>query len=154
LRHQALNSNYFFNEFNGLPKTEIQLNQFGFREGGPIKRGKAWFFFNEEEFRRPAAATNQRNVLSAQAQAGIFQYGTAGSVNLLSLAARNNQTSTLDPTMLGLLNRIQSATTTTGTVTPTSDPNVNRYAFQGEGGRDEHNPTIRIDYNLTNNHRL
>jgi len=64
-RHQALNSNYYFNEINGLPKTQIQLNQFGFREGGPLKKGKAFFFFNEEEFRRPAEATNQRNVLSA-----------------------------------------------------------------------------------------
>ena len=56
-RHWNLNSNYYFNEINGLDKNQIQLNQFGIREGGPIVRGKAFFFVNEEEFRRPASAT-------------------------------------------------------------------------------------------------
>ena len=41
-----------------------------------------------------------------------------------------------------------------GTVSPTSDPNAMRYTFQGVGGRDEHNPTVRIDVNLNQNHRL
>jgi hypothetical protein len=153
-RHWALNSNYYFNEINGLPKTQIQLHQFGVREGGPIKKGKAFFFFNEGEFRRPAAATNQRNVLTSAAQSGIFRYGTSGSVDLLALAARNGQTSTADPTIMALLNRIQGVTATTGTVNATSDPNVNRYAFQGKGSRTEHNPTGRIDVNLTDSQRL
>jgi hypothetical protein len=153
LRHWDLNSNYYFNKVNNLPKNEIQLHQFGVRQGGPIIRGKAFFFVNLEEFRRPASATNQRNVLSAQARAGLFRYG-GGAVDLLALAARNGFTSTPDATIASLLGRIDGATQTTGTVTATSDPNVNRYAFQGEGGRDEHNPTVRIDLNVSNNHRI
>ena len=153
LRHWNLNSNYYFNKVNNLPKNEIQLHQFGVRQGGPIVRGKAFFFVNVEEFRRPATATNQRNVLTSPARSGLFQYA-GGSVDLLALAARNGQVSTFDPTISGLLNRIDAATGTSGTVSATSDPNVNRYAFQGEGGRDEHNPTVRIDVNVTENHRV
>jgi Carboxypeptidase regulatory-like domain/TonB dependent receptor-like, beta-barrel len=153
LRHWNLNSNYYFNKVNNLPKNEIQLHQFGVRQGGPIVRGKAFFFVNMEEFRRPASATNQRNVLSAAARAGLFRYG-GGSVDLLALAARNGQLASPDATITGLLNRIDAATQSTGTVTATSDPNVNRYAFQGEGGRDEHNPTFRVDVNVTDSHRV
>ena len=153
-RHWALNSNYYFNAVSGLPKSQIQLHQFGAREGGPIRKGKAFFFVNMEEFRRPASATNQRYVLSSAAQAGIFRYGTSGSVDLLALAAQKGQTSTTDATTLGLLNRIQAVTATTGNLTATSDPNVSRYTFQGQGGRNEDNPTVRIDVNLTDSHRL
>src|SRR5436190_7389101 len=153
-RSKALNSNYYFNEINGLPKTDITLNQFGFRQGGPIKKNKAFFFFNEEEFRRPAQATNIRNVLSAPAQAGTFKYGASGSVDLLALAARSGQTATFDPTVQSLLAKIQSAMGTAGSQIGTSDPNVNRYTFLGDGGRIEHNPTVRIDINLTQNERL
>jgi hypothetical protein len=36
-RDPSLNTNYFFNEANGLPKNTTKLNQYGFRIGGPIK---------------------------------------------------------------------------------------------------------------------
>src|SRR6185295_2006035 len=122
-RHWALNSNYYFNKVNGLPRNEVKLNQFGFREGGPLVRNKVFFFVNEEEFRRPASATNTRTILSPLAQSGLFQYNvtsggvtTARSVDLLALAASSGFTTTTDPTVMGLLNRIRTATTTTGTV--------------------------------------
>ena len=35
-RHRALNTNYYFNIRAGLPKNQLTLNQWGFREGGPI----------------------------------------------------------------------------------------------------------------------
>ena len=36
LRAPELNSNYWFNERNSLPKNDVKLNQYGFRQGGPI----------------------------------------------------------------------------------------------------------------------
>ena len=36
-RNPSLNTNYWFNERNGLPKNETKLNQYGVRVGGPIK---------------------------------------------------------------------------------------------------------------------
>ena len=35
-RHWELNSNYWFNKKDGLPRNEIKLNQYGGRVGGPI----------------------------------------------------------------------------------------------------------------------
>ena len=154
LRHWDLNSNYYFNEVNGLGKNQVKLLQYGAREGGPIVKGKAFFFFNIEEFRRPASLTNTRTILNPLTQTGIFQYGNGQQVDLLALAARSGQTSTTDSLTMSLLNRIRAATQTEGTVSQLTDPNLMRYVYQGEGGRDEHNPTGKVDINLSSTQRF
>ena len=35
-RHPSLNTNYWFNTRNSLPKNDVRLNQYGVRQGGPI----------------------------------------------------------------------------------------------------------------------
>ncbi len=95
LRHPAFNTNSFTNlaafgvGTTDLPKNNIVVNQYGFREGGPIVipglydgHGKAFYFFNYEEFRQPATVTRSRTVLAPLAAQGIFSYScvtTAGS---------------------------------------------------------------------------
>ena len=76
-RDRGLNTNYYFNEVNNLDKNILTLNQWGFREGGPIVipkmydgRGKAFFFFNFEQLRFPLSNTRNRGILSPAAQAG------------------------------------------------------------------------------------
>ena len=83
----------------------------------------------------------------------MFQYG-GGPWICWPWRRRSGQTATPDRTIAEPAQPHQRGHRTTGTVTATSDPNVNRYAFQGEGGRDEHNPTFRIDVNITNNQRV
>jgi hypothetical protein len=70
-RNPSLNTNYWFNERNGLPNNDVRLNQFGIRQGGPIVipglydgRNKAFFFFNHEELRLPNNFSRSRNVLT------------------------------------------------------------------------------------------
>src|SRR4029450_11617976 len=81
LRMPEFNTNYVFNEFNHLPKNDVTVNQYGFREGGPIVlpgrydgRGKAFFFFNYEELRLPNNFTRTRVVATPEAMAGIYRY--------------------------------------------------------------------------------
>jgi Carboxypeptidase regulatory-like domain len=163
-RHPSLNSNYFFNEVSHLPKNDVTLNQYGFRQGGPIVipklydgHGKAFFFFNYEELRLPNNATRTRNVLNPSAQAGRFRY-TVGTevreVNLLELAARTNNTTTLDPTVQRVLGYINAATATGGALEQQPDPNLMDYKWQSPGNQTEWQPVVRIDYNLTDKHRL
>ena len=66
-RTPSLNTNYYFNEINSLPKNAITVHQYGGRVGGPIKPGKAFFFFNYERFHLPNAATRTRTILQPQA---------------------------------------------------------------------------------------
>lgn len=163
-RHPNLNSNYWFNERNGLPRNDIKLHQYGARLGGPIKipglydgTNKAFFFVHYEQLRFPNSFTRRRTVLHPRALDGWFRYsvGTATrEVNVLQLAAQNGQIATADPTVQRLLNAIAASTQTMGTVSATSDPLLNDYVWLSPGRLFEHQPTIRIDYNLTDKHRL
>jgi hypothetical protein len=159
-----LNTNYWFNERNNLPRNAIKLNQTGARFGGPIVipgiydgHNKAFFFSNYEQIRFPNQFTRTRTVLHPRATQGWFRY-TDGDllreVNVLDLARANGQSATPDPMMMSLITRIAAATQTTGTVNPTTDPLINNYVWQSPGKLFEHQPTVKIDYNLTDKHRL
>ena len=75
-------------------------------------------------------------------------------VNLLQLAAANGQISAKDPTMVNLLGLIDAATKTTGTRSAQSDPLYDNYVWQSPSELFEHQPTVRLDYNISDNQRL
>jgi hypothetical protein len=164
-RHPRLNTNYYFNKINGLSRNEVIVHQYGGRIGGPIVipglvngRNKAFFFFNMEHFHQPTEATRTRTMLSPLAQSGVFSYVSGGqtrTVNLLALAAANRQTSTLDPVTSALFAEIRAGASTQGTIsTPRGFINTERYVYQSPGTRDEYAPTGRVDFNLSDAHRL
>jgi hypothetical protein len=172
LRHDALNANTWFNnrdlppnpDTGKAPKTELRQYQPGTRVGGPIVipglfdgHDKAFFFVNYEETRSPSTSTLNRTILHPLSQQGIFRYNTnAGvqSVDLLALAARNGHIATLDPVTARVLGDIRNATASTGSVSEFTDPLLQRYTFQTPTKGYTPAPTVRIDYNLSNNHRL
>ena len=163
-RHRDLNTNYYFNIRAGLPKNQLTLNQWGFREGGPIVipglydgTGKAFFFFNFEQLRFPLSNTRNRGILTLDAQQGIFKYPVAGgiqTVDLFAVAAATGQTATPDPIIAALLAKIRAGTATTGRVDDRTDLNTQEFLWQPESLRIDNSPGFRIDYNLTSQHRL
>ncbi len=163
-RHPRLNSTYFFNVANGLEKNDVKLNQYGARVGGPIVipglfdgRGKAFFFLNYEQVRFPNSFTRTRTALNNRALDGWFQY-TSGAgiaeINVLALAQANGQISATDPIVMSLLRKIQAGMKTTGTINPSADPLLDSYVWLSPGSLFEHQPTLRLDFNLGTNHRL
>ena len=169
MRRPEFNTNDFFSDKLGLPKTQIKLNQFGASQGGPIKlpgydgAGKAFFFFNYEEFQQPTSTPlRTRQLLNPAVQAGTFRYSVSGAVrevNLLTLAANNGQTSTIDPTMGALLAQMRSlanAAVNAGDATISEQGSVllQQLDFKSPGKYVNHLPTTRIDLNLTPNQRL
>ena len=165
-RHPKLNTNYWFNERNDLPKNDVKLNQYGGRSGGPIVipglydgRGRAFFFANYEQLRLPNNFSRTRTVLNPRAQQGIFRYqvGTqVREVDVLQLARSNGHLATIDPMVSKLLGLINSTMGTTGTITQQSDPLLMDYVWQSPGSQFEHRPVLRLDYNLDKetSHRL
>ena len=139
LRDSVLNTNSWANSSKGLPKNAINWNQFGFRQGGPIVipglydgHNKAFYFVNYEEFRLPITSSTTRAYVSPAAQGGLFQYGCTASgcssaVNILQLAARNGQGSTLDPTIAAMFSQINAAVATQGAIQTNADLNTLRY---------------------------
>jgi hypothetical protein len=154
-RNDDLNANTWFNNRNGNPKPALLQKQGGARIGGPILRNRAFFFVNWEETRNPSATSRQRILLSTPAQQGIYTYTASGvtrSINVLDLAAANNFTSTVDPTIAKVLNDIRASTTIAGGVTSV-DPNLDRLTFNNDVESLNHLPTVRGDVNVTDKHR-
>ena len=160
-RDSSLNSNYWFNTINNQPKSDVRLNQFGARQGGPIVRNKAFFFAHFEEVRNPNEASRTRTALHPRALDGWFRYNvTVGGqqvvreVNVLDLARGNGQIFATDPIVMATLRNIQASPQLAGTMTPASDPLLMSYFFLNPGDQGEKQPAIRLDYNISDNHRL
>jgi hypothetical protein len=164
-RDPRWNSNYWFNNRDlppdpatgKAPVDQVKITQPGFRLGGPIVRNRSFFFFNYEESRQPNEITRQRTILGPLATQGIFQYNITGGVrqvNVLQLAAANGQLATLDPTVSKLLADIRASTSVSGGLTQLSDPNEQRFTFIASSLGFRRFPTVRIDHNLTDRHRV
>lgn len=165
IRHPTLNTNYYFNTVNGLDKNDVVLHQAGGRAGGPIVipglvdgRGKAFFFFNYEQFYQPTEVTRERTILNPNAMRGLFTYQTTSglrSVDLLALAAANGQLSTPDPTVASLLAQMRTGAESAGNLTTSPDATIfDDYIYQAPSRGDRYFPTVKTDFNLTANNRL
>jgi hypothetical protein len=168
-----MNTPYWFNK-RDLPKTaageefinDVRLQTPGFRVGGPIVipgvvdgRGKAFYFFNYEEFRLPESRSRTRTLLNVDAQLGNFSYpradnGQRQTVNLLQLAGAGGLTNTADASIAQLLADIRQATTTTGQVRALDGFNLDAFDYAPSATQLRRFPTVKIDYNLTTNQRL
>ncbi len=80
-RNQAYNSNYYFSNAQGLPRTKDQLNDFGYKIGGPIFKDKLFFFTDMDFFQFPQSVTRSRTIYTTGAKAvtagGIVGSGSA-----------------------------------------------------------------------------
>jgi Carboxypeptidase regulatory-like domain len=173
-RDEGLNAANFQNNYLKVPKSKLRLNQFGWSFGGPLPllkfgqgsdwydsgKGKAFFFFNYERFHLNESSVNrQRQVLTTDAQNGIFRYGAGGasSVNLFNIAAGAGLPNTIDPTVLAMLNLIRNATTTTGSFDPLGTGALwfrQPYNFANPGLTRRRFFVLRMDGNITKNHQI
>jgi hypothetical protein len=172
-RHPDLNTNYYFNEVNNLPRNPIKLNQFGGNEGGPIKiprlfdgSGRAFFFVNFEEYRQPSSSTVTRTIIHPRTQAGIFRYNvtsggvtTTQEVDVLALAGQNGQLSTPNATVVALLANVRALSEATvaegiGVISDQNNVNQQQLLYQTRETRVQHRPTFKIDVNLSAANRL
>src|SRR5579863_3754121 len=73
-RNQDYNSNYYFSNAQGLPRTKDQLNDFGYKVGGPIFKDKLFFFTDLDFFQFPQSVTRSRTIYTPLAASGTFNY--------------------------------------------------------------------------------
>jgi hypothetical protein len=164
MQHKAFNSNTFFNRLNALPVPAATNHTYGGRVGGPIilpgfdGRGRAFFFFNQEEVYGPIETARNRTIIRQSALNGDFTYGTVQPFttrNVLAIAAANGQVSAYDPIVKKLLEDIRAAAATTGTISEVdASPNTASYAWLVPNKTIRHTPTTNITVNLTPKNRL
>lgn len=173
-RDEGLNATNFQTNYLGQRKSKLRLNQFGgsfggplpflnFGEGGPFwdsGKGKRFFFVNYERFHlNETSPIRTRQVLTSEAQGGVFRYGSTGqnTVNLFNLATTAGLTNTVDPTVSSVLSTIRTATGTTGTFQALGTGGVffrQPYNFSNVGEQRRRFFVARFDFNLTKNHAL
>src|SRR5262249_2377796 len=117
--NEALNANGFFRNLQGLPRNRVRNHNVVASLGGPLVpfverfKGKLFFFAYYEIQQQPNTQTLTTAILTTAAQQGNFTYvGTDGvkrTVHLLQVAGGAGFTSSVDPTIAGILAKINAS---------------------------------------------
>lgn len=147
-RNDALDANSFFNNAAELDKPKLIRNSFGGTIGGPIIRNKLFYYGSLEFFRQRTDAQITRTVFTQDARNGIFTWtppgGSPQQIDLLALTGLP-----MDPFMQQMINLTPLPNDPTST-----DPNFARFRFNSSAPTNSENWTIRVDYNLSDAHRI
>lgn len=178
VRNTAFDSNYYFNNEAGLPRQTVQLNDYGYKLGGPIFKDKLFFFTDFDFFHLPQSVSRSRTILTPLAAGGTFTYvpttmptaaqlaadpwlscnsgANTCAVNLLQMAAAKGFTSTVDPTVGSILNAVESAATASGVTVSSAPPSLwqNTINFNSTSLSNRKYPDLRLDYAISSRHSL
>jgi len=151
LRNSALDAANFFDNFTNTPKPPFKQNQFGAAGGGPIRKGKTFFFADYEGLRSNLSSTILANVLSPDARNGIL-HNSDGSTCTIGLPSTgcNLQNSAgtvgVDPKVIPYL-----ALFGLPNAGLYPDGNTGKYAFTGKSVTSENFYTGRFDNKFSEN---
>jgi len=160
--NEALNANTFFRNYQGLPRNKSRSHNVVGSIGGPLLpfferfKNKLFFFAYYEAQPQPSTSTFQQGILTAAAQQGNFTYlgadGIKRTVNVLDVARAAGHTSTVDPTIAGILSKINASQTGASGFAPitgvASEFMVNMQWTQALNTMQAF-PTARLDYQIT-----
>jgi hypothetical protein len=164
-RNTAFNANDFFNNSSGVQRPVLLRHQFGASIGGPIKKDKAFFFFNYDGFRQSQSIPTQRTVLTQQARQGIFRYaqGIRNTITLVDaggnyigsaplqiydIIAKDPLRIRIDPVMAGIIDQTPLPNSFTGG----DGLNTALFRFNAPSTTNNNTYTTRVDYNFNANH--
>ena len=158
--NEDLNANSFFNNLRGLPRSRTRENDVAGAFGGPLipfiprLRHKLFFFAYFEGIPQPGSQVSSANVLGSDAQSGAFTYiGTDGvqrKVNLLQVAGAAGHTSTIDPTISGILGTINGLQKNAANYLPIAgQPFWQTMQWIQPTNTLRLYPTARLDYQIT-----
>jgi len=118
LRNDILDANSFFSNRSGLKKPPLRWNQFGGNLGGPVRKNRAFFFFNYE-----GVATRRSQQITGNVATPLLKQQVT-------------------PAIRETLNRLPS------TYEPTTNPYIGFHRRNDRSKTDEHTTLSRGDINL------
>lgn len=99
VRNDKMNANNFFANSSGAKLAPLAVNQYGGTLGGPIRKEKAFFFFNYEGYKERRAQTRIITSPSALERVGDFSQTLASNGQLITIF--DPSTTTADPSRPG-----------------------------------------------------
>lgn len=171
-RDTTTEANDWFNNNAGVPRAPLIRNQFGGNVGGPIRKNKAFFFFEYNGRRDNQGAQVLRVVPLDEFRNGNIQYilKTDAGGNTCTGASRVNttpecigmidssQVAALDPQKIGfdpaLMDFINKRYPHVNDVTAGDGINTGGYRFNAPVILKENDYVLRLDYNLNSSMKL
>ncbi len=161
-RSEAMNANGWNNNNAGLKRGLLIINDFGGSVEGPILRDKLFFFASVGNYRQPSQTLEATQIATPLAASGVYTYANATTnaiekVNVLQTgqsAGCSTCTGTVNSIIATDLANIQTASALSGTSISPLDLNRNLLNFYNKASTIERFPTLRLDYNLTQNFRF
>jgi hypothetical protein len=156
-RDTDLEANNWFNNLSGVPRPPLIRNQFGGNIGGPIKRDKAFFFFDWNSRRDTLSNLEERTVPMASFRNGEVSYpNNTGGISTLT----STQVAALDPLGTGfnpqLLTIIQNRYPAPNDLSGNYGDLVNTagFRFNAPFPFTENDYVGRVDYNFNANQKI
>jgi hypothetical protein len=156
-RHSILDANSFFNKRNGVKLSSFARNQFGGDLGGPLYRGKAFFFVDYEGLRQGYPNTAISTVPTQLQREGNFSQTYASTGTLITIydpsssATQRTQfpgniipPGEIDPVAAAVMKLYPLPNTTGNPIT-----NQNNYIFSSKATQNTDKYDIRTDMNIT-----
>jgi Carboxypeptidase regulatory-like domain len=104
-RNTIFSANDWFNNRSGVERQPLNRNQYGFSAGGPMKKDRAFFFFNYERRTDRSAISQLEHVPSEDMRQGILSFAnTNGQITKLT----TSDLTQIDPLHVGVSPQILS----------------------------------------------
>ena len=146
-------ANSFFNNRAGVPIAPLLINVFGGSAGAPIKKNKAFIFFNYEGRRDASSTSVKRTVPTETMKQGIVQYhdknGVLHQLTAADIKGIDPSGIGIDPSALKALQGFPIGNSTVGGTTNTADGlNTTGYIFNAPTHSDQNTYIVRLDYKV------
>jgi hypothetical protein len=168
-RNTIFDANDYFDKQSGKPRPVLQRNQFGGAIGGPILKGKTFFFATAEWQRQISDSVENRLVYTPTMRTGIFRYNKSG-VNNSSLVDSNGNlvvpasqigsfnVTTIDPSRQGFdqvfLPKVLAVEPAPNNYSIGDALNTAGYRYQSSNPDNYYQYLFKVDHQITPRHKI
>jgi hypothetical protein len=155
-RNSFLSANDWFNNSDGVARSQLNLNQFGGTVGGPIKKDKLLFYAAYETYDLKQQSPQLYTILTPTARQGILQYRVNGTGPIQQFNVLQNPGAT--PAPLAIDKYIASILTLVPTVGNSADAgdglNTTGYQFNQRSDIRRDSIVGKMDYVPSERHNI